>query len=397
MTEHRKRVLIFSTAYLPFIGGAEIAVKEITDRLPDCEFVLVTARLDAGLPEQQTIGNVTVRRIGKGKSFDKYRLIKEGPALAKTLGQFDTVWAIMASYAGFAALRYKKRHPNTRFVLTLQEGDSRWDIYKHVWWCWPYFKQIFGRADQIQAISTYLKEWAHKMGAICPIEVIPNGATFSADNLIEKESIVPYGQDNRLGSAKLKQEYLEKLHEIDKKYNLKKGDFLIMTVSRLVKKNGLEDLVRAMSDLPGNYKLRIVGEGKLGDKFRRLTRELKLEHRVFFEGLVPHNKIWLYYHNANVFVRPSLSEGLGNVFLEAMHFRKPVIATPVGGIPDLVKENETGWFCKVRDPKSIVNKILFVTDPNNKEKVDVVKNKAQEIVTKQFGWQLIAIKMKTLL
>ena len=92
-----KRILIFSTAYLPFIGGAEIAVKEITDRLPEYAFVLITAKIDRMLPDHERIGNVDVHRIGRGNFFDKFRLVFRGSTYAKTLGYFDAVWAIMAS------------------------------------------------------------------------------------------------------------------------------------------------------------------------------------------------------------------------------------------------------------------------------------------------------------
>jgi len=62
-----KRVLIFSTAYLPLIGGAEVAIREITDRATDFEFDLVCARLKPGLPSVEKIGRVTVYRVGFGK------------------------------------------------------------------------------------------------------------------------------------------------------------------------------------------------------------------------------------------------------------------------------------------------------------------------------------------
>jgi hypothetical protein len=74
MTEvaNKKRILIFSTAYLPFVGGAEIAVKEITDRLPQYEFVMVTAKIKKGLPDVENVGNIEVHRIGIGSSWDRF-------------------------------------------------------------------------------------------------------------------------------------------------------------------------------------------------------------------------------------------------------------------------------------------------------------------------------------
>ena len=60
-----KRVLIFSLAYFPkHVGGAEVSIKEITDRISDIEFHMVTNRFDSTLPRVEKIGNVLVHRIG---------------------------------------------------------------------------------------------------------------------------------------------------------------------------------------------------------------------------------------------------------------------------------------------------------------------------------------------
>src|SRR3989338_9260347 len=224
-----KRVLIFSTAYLPLIGGAEIAVKEITDRLPDFEFVLMTARLKKELPSVEKLGNVSVHRIGNGSSFDKFRLIFSGPKRALTLGKFDAVWAIMASYGGFAALRYKKSNPHIPFLLTLQEGNSKWDIYKHVWFVWPWFRQIFTKADRIQAISNYLAEWAKKMGARCPVAVVSNGVDL---------------KKFQISNFKFQ---IEERAQIRRELQLPEQARIVVTVSRLVKKNGVGDLILAIN------------------------------------------------------------------------------------------------------------------------------------------------------
>jgi len=67
------RILIFSTAYFPFIGGAEVAIKEITDRLDDVQFDLITAKFDKTLPKMEKIGNVKAYRVGIGKfEYDKF-------------------------------------------------------------------------------------------------------------------------------------------------------------------------------------------------------------------------------------------------------------------------------------------------------------------------------------
>ena len=91
-------------------------------------------------------------------------------------------------------------------------------------------------------------------------------------------------------------------------------------------------------------------------------------------------------------MRPSLSEGLGNSFIEAMAAGVPVIGTQVGGIPDFLRDKETGFFCEVRNPKSIAEKVKEILE-NNELRANVIKN-AQELVTKNYDWDLVARRIK---
>lgn len=354
----KKRILIFSTAYLPLLGGAEIAVKEITDRLPEFEFVMVTARMRKDLPARERMGNIDVYRIGKGNALDKIRLIVFGPAFARTLGSFAALWAIMASYAGFSALRYKKMYPAVPYLLTLQEGDSRRHIYARVWWCWPYFKQIFRRADLIQAISRYLGQWAKDMGTTCTITVIPNGVALDVFR--------PF-----VGRRK-------RLH--------------IVTVSRLVKKNGIDTIIESLLFLPSGTTLSIIGTGEDGRHLRALARQLGVLARVSFLGMVPQERIPHILQTAEVFCRPSRSEGLGNAFLEAMAVGVPVVGTSVGGIPDFLRDGETGLFCRVNDPKDLALKIKRIF--GNSLLAEHLSCSGLALVKERYHWNTIARQMK---
>ena len=374
MNDNKKRFLIFSTAYLPFVGGAELAVKNITDRILEVEFVMVTARLNKNLPEKEKIGNVFVHRFGKGNKWDKFRLILRGARFAKTLGKFDLIWSIMASYAGFAALNYKKSHPNIPYLLTLQEGDSRFKIYKNVWFVWLYFKQIFKRADYIQAISNYLANWARDMGAKCPVKVIPNG--------------VDIAKFTRLDSAKLANIKIEDHIPCEHKR--------VITTSRLVAKNAVEDLIMSAEYLPENIHFTIIGSGKLENSLKKLAADRGWESRAHFLGSLEHDDIVLHLQQSQVFCRPSLSEGLGNSFLEAMAVGVPVIGTNVGGIPDFLQDGKTGWFCEIKNPKSIAEKIKYVLDEKNKVEVDKVRDNAKKLVVEKYNWDIIAKQMKQL-
>ena len=72
MTTNNNRILVFSLAYDPYIGGAEIALKEITKRLSSYHFDIITARYSARNPKEENSGNLTIHRVGLGNKIDKY-------------------------------------------------------------------------------------------------------------------------------------------------------------------------------------------------------------------------------------------------------------------------------------------------------------------------------------
>src|SRR3989344_7345266 len=172
-----KRILVFSLAYHPMVGGAEVAVKEITDRISDIEFDMITMRFDNTHLEKEKIGNCTIYRISTSKNLYPFKALFLATKLHKAK-IYDATWAIMANWAGFAALFFKFRFPEVPYILTLQEGDSISYIKRKVWFVYPLFKRIFTRANIVQAISNYLADWAKDMGYRGPVEVIPNGVDF---------------------------------------------------------------------------------------------------------------------------------------------------------------------------------------------------------------------------
>ncbi|MFA6593794.1 MAG: glycosyltransferase family 4 protein [Candidatus Buchananbacteria bacterium] len=396
--ENKKRILIFSLAYHPFVGGAEVAIKEITERLgEDFEFDMITANLSGHEPKEiENFNGISrVYRLGAGK-FDKYRFPWLAYNKALELQQkndYDAVWAMMANQAGLAALKFKRRFPQIPYLLTLQEGDSELNIWLRTWFIRPIYKAIYRRADYIQAISNFLAKRAKRLGAKCPIEVVPNGGVIEL-NLVDLKDYSKQ-KNNAEFVAEFDSTIVKEIEQINK--NLKKGDNLIITTSRLVKKNGIVYLIQAMKFLPNNFKLRIIGDGKLKLKLKKTVKKLNLKDRVEFIGQIDFRKLYKYYwYKPIIFVRPSLSEGLGNVFLEAMSMSIPVIGTKVGGIPDFLVDGETGWFCKVKNPESIAEKINYILSEKNKAEVERVVENAQKLVAEKYNWNKIAGEMKNI-
>lgn len=360
-------ILIFSTAYFPLVGGAEVAVREITSRLPETNFIVITARLRADLPEIEEQGNVLIHRIGIGNAWDKIRLIFSGPKVAATYKP-KAIWSIMASYAGFAALFFKKKNPAVPYLLTLQEGDSFAHIYARVWWCWPWFKQIFTRANAIQTISNYLADWAKQLGGK-NISVIPNGVP---------EFFFDYTFTKTHGWLRTQ-------------LGLRAEDVMIMSVSRLVPKNGIADLISALKFLPANTQLVLAGSGPLETELKNLADNIGKSKQVHFLGTVEYKELPEYLREADIFCRPSLSEGLGNAFLEAMAVNVPVIGTPVGGIPDFLHEGKTGYLCEPHNPESIAEAVKRVQADEALKKA-VIQN-AHDLVLAEFNWKKVSVRM----
>ncbi len=381
-----RRILIFSLVYYPRnVGGAEIALKEITDRIPpgEVEFDMITLRKHA--PAFERIGNVNVYRVGFGwhssntkssKIFPLSKLLYPPLAVLKALilhrsRRYDGIWSMMASYAGFAGLDFSYAHSRLPFLLSIQEGDNferREGILQ------PFFGLIFRRATHVQVISNFLSDWSRKMGATSPITVIPNAVDF------------------RLFSEVISSERANQLKE---KLNKKMGDVFLITTSRLVEKNAVSDIIRSLQNLPENIKLLILGTGIQEEYLKQLTMDLKLTERVQFLGFVDHRDMPQYLQVSDIFIRPSITEGFGNSFIEAMAAGIPVIATPVGGIVDFLKDGETGLFAQVRNPKSIadnVNKLVSDISLRNS-----IVEKAKKMVEEKYEWGDIADRMKKLL
>ena len=95
---------------------------------------------------------------------------------------------------------------------------------------------------------------------------------------------------------------------------------------------------------------------------------------------------------ADLFVRASRSEGLGSAFIEAMAAGLPIIGTPVGGIPDFLKNEETGLFCEVGDPKDLAEKIILLFN-NRQLREKLIKN-GLELVRAKYDWDKIAEKFR---
>lgn len=366
-----KRVLIFSLAYFPHVGGAEIAIKEITDRIPDIEFHILTLRFKGDVAEEK-IGNVTVHRVGNGSSYlSKILFVPRAALAARVLHRtysYDLIWAMM-SYMLFPIVLGQMLGMVVPYVLTLQEGDP-WEHMFTRWFILPFRPLLtrgFHNAAIITAISSYLSHWAKRMGYRGDVRVIPNG--------VDVDHFLGVGVHSHITEP-----------------------VTLITTSRLVKKNAVDDIIRALMFLPAS-RLQICGIGPEEASLKELATSPGLNGRVQFLGHVEHADLPQLLSRADIFVRPSRSEGMGNSFIEAMVAGMPVIATQEGGIADFLfdaKRNPdretTGWAVDVNSPEQIADAVVeIVTHP---EQVVKTTAAAKHLAIEHYNWNLIAEKMK---
>ena len=282
-----------------------MAIKEITDKLPEIEFDLITAKQHNNFPDVEKIGNVTIHRLGFGNSaLDKLLVPYLGAARAIKLNKekdYAVFWCMMVTFASGAAYIANWFQRRVPIILTLQEGDSEdWLRYRWLGLIDLSWRLALRYATEVTTISSYLANRAKGLDYKKDVKVIPNGVD------------VKRFQTNQ--------------HRV-----LVQEEIVLITTSRLVTKNGIKDIINSLKFLP-NAKLRILGTGPLESELKILANSLPVE----FLGSVSQDDIPKYLHEADIFVRPSLSEGQGISFIEAMAAGLPVIATPVGGIVDFL-------------------------------------------------------------
>jgi glycosyltransferase involved in cell wall biosynthesis len=364
-----KKVLIFSLAYYPHVGGAEVAIKEITDRLADIEFHIITMRFSAAEAEIEKVGNVLVHRIGGGSSkLHKFLFQFRAAWVAHKLHKkesFDAVWAMMAHATGVPASLFKTWHKDVPYILNLQEGDPIAHIERTMLPLWPLFVRAFTKADVVQALSTYLAAWARVRGYKGPIEIIPNGVSISQF------------------------EGVPEAHE----------RVVLITTSRLVHKNAVDDVIKALPLLPTLVQFRILGTGKEEVNLKAMAKKLGVEPRVEFVGYVDHAKLPEELHKADIFIRPSRSEGFGASFVEAMAAGLPVVATQEGGLADFLfdaKKNPdkapTGFAVDKNSPEQIAEAVKTIL-AHPEQVAEVVKN-AHAMVQEKYDWDIVARHMR---
>lgn len=239
--------------------------------------------------------------------------------------EYDVCHAFFGIPCGAIAYLFREKMP---YIVSLRGSDvpgfnNRFS-FQYVF-LKPVIKKVWSEAGAVVANSEGLKELALKTSHDQKISVIHNGIDIS--------------------------EFKPDLTKADKN-----KEFSIICVSRLIERKGIRFLIEAIGKLKDrDIKLTLVGEGNQEKELKELAVNLGISDRVDFKGYMNHDSIAELYKNSDVFVLPSLNEGMSNALLEAMASGLPVIVTDTGGTAELVDGN--GVIVPMGDLEAIVEAI----------------------------------------
>jgi glycosyltransferase involved in cell wall biosynthesis len=169
-----------------------------------------------------------------------------------------------------------------------------------------------------------------------------------------------------------------------------KDGVLILSLGRLVERKGFEYLIRAFASMKNGLDARLVigGEGPLRGRLERLSADLGVSDRVQLVGRIPDDMMEGLFRSCDIFVLPAIvdsrgdTEGFGLVLLEAQAWGKPVVATRVGGIVDIVKDGMNGFLVRQKDVLELAKKIdALVEDPALRTRMGM---RGRQIVCERF-------------
>ena len=361
------KIVILIARFPPsYLGGAEIAAYNIAKQLSKRGYeVHVVAISDHNLPKESTQNGFCVHRI---KTIE-IPLLRNTIYAIKSLFMVrkiepDIVHSHSISFhnAGLPAFLIKK-------ILKI-----------------PYV--AYGRGSDVY-LSSFEKSFKKAVLKNSDATIaLTNDMKIAMQTIYDKSiSVIPNGCDPT------KFENLSK-RDLRDKLKIKEDEKVMIFVGRLHPIKGLQYLIEAMKIIYKKYpksRLLIVGDREDRNNLENLVKKLNLNKYVTFIGMVPNEAVPEYMVAADVFVLPSLSEGFPTVIVEAMASGIPIVATKVGGVPEIIKDGENGFLVEPMNSEEIAEKVLLLLNNDELRKRISEKNKEE---VKKYNWESIAEKLE---
>lgn len=364
------KICIVTSGYPPKIGGVETVTENLAKEYVQLmhEVHVITPSEDATnqiiTPENITLHNIHIDGFSGAETMPIYRKIPRGILFFKSI--FQNIRTIKPDIIHVQNIQNSipvyliKKIYKTPYCIALHNnmelmGISLPKFMRKYWKKFPYVKNA-------NAIISLTKEMA---------EVVKES--------LQKESyIIPNGVDiKRFYPNQTLSEY--------------RDDKIILTVSRLDNKKGIEYAIESMPNILKYYPnttLQIIGDGDFRPELEKITKSLCLQKSVEFTGGIPNTDVPYYLQNADIFLLPSLFEGLPLTLLEAMACGLPVISTPVSIAPDIIIKWNNGIIVPFKSPEAIADAVISIlSNPNLEERY--AKNSATA-AKETMSWKSVA-------
>lgn len=358
--------------YPPLGGGGSNATKYILEQFSkgfDVEIDLVTTSSKNYYYTQSISSKVKIyflpikkKHLHYWKEREIFEFLIKAILFTRKLfrkKKYNLTHAIFGFPSGFIPFLYR----NLPYIISLRGSDvPGFNVRFNLQYIFlkPLFYLIWKNAVFTTVNSRELKELAGRTLKNKTFEIIPNGID--------------------MNEFQGKTQYREDPNSVIK----------VLTVSRLIKRKRIEDLlhsVKILKKFKMDIDLTIIGEGNNEMSLKNLAKKLNIAKNTHFKGYIPHSDLPNYYKEADVFVLPSLNEGMSNTALEALASGLPLILTNVGGSSELITDN--GFIVNVRKPKQIADEIRkLYNNPDLNRKMGV----NSRLHARHFDWKNVATK-----
>jgi len=342
-------------------GGTEIAAYFMAVHLAQRgHSVHVITSLDEGLPHESCEKGFYIHRIPNIK-IRICGAFLYWYAILKTIRKIDPDYVhVQSLFSGMPAL-ISKRLFKIPYAVWAQGSD----VYNPKGLIKLTSRMVIKNADSAIALTQDMKK---EMQRICDrdIAIVPNGINMAdlLDDSVRKDE-ADFGRR-------------------------------ILFVGRLSPVKGVQYLIKAMKQIHDKIpdaRLIIVGDGREREMLEALSIQLGIQKYVQFGGEVPHEKVLSFMQQADVFVLPSLSEGFPMVIIEALACGLPIVASRVGGIPEIIMSETNGYLVEARDTETIANSIILLLQDEKLRKKISDNNKQ---LVKKYTWENTIIELERL-
>jgi len=368
-----KKIKVIHTPvrFFPYMGGIEHSTYYLCKNLlkKNCDVSVICANEDkSGIKEIEGIKVLRLPYIGKVANTNITPLLPF--YLLKT--NFDVVHTYMptpwsADWSVFIAKIKGKKS-----VISIKNDLKKYDIISNL------IAKIY--------INTVFRFTLSLTNRILVVNSDWKNVFFNTRHILknyeDKIEIVPNGIDLELFSPKGKK---------------RKNTILFVSILKNTHRfKGLDYLIKSIPEIQSKIKdieLIVVGDGELKYEYIRLAKTLKIDSHVKFVGGKKQKELVDYYNNANLLILPSIDiEGFGNVLVEALACKTPVVTTNIVGIVQDIVDFKCGLIVRTKDSTQLAQAIIkLLSNPVLRKKMG---ENGRKLIEEKYGWDKIAKKVK---